>query len=163
MPRITTSVIQIIQLASAPKLFENMDNIIPTVGIVVFNNGRILLVCHKENAEHLTGVYGLPGGRINENENPRDAADRELTEETGLKSKPEDLKELPEIYTASIPRKDGSIKNFSFQVYLCKKYNGEVKISNNPEQTPEWIDINEIKKYNLLPNVERAVNDALKL
>ena len=120
-----------------------------------------MLVRHKEDAEHLAGTYGLPAGRIRENENSIDAAVRELKEETGLKTSTESLLELPQLYYATIERKDGSRQNFSFRVYLCKKYSGELQ--ENKETVPEWINVSELKNYNLLPNVETAINDALKL
>jgi 8-oxo-dGTP pyrophosphatase MutT (NUDIX family) len=53
--------------------------------ISVFDsNGRLLL---GEDAE--TGLWTLPGGAIDPNENPADAAVRECFEETGLLVKPE--------------------------------------------------------------------------
>jgi ADP-ribose pyrophosphatase YjhB (NUDIX family) len=44
--------------------------------------GRILLV-QEEKQEHF-GQWNLPGGRIEWREQPSDAAERELEEETGL-------------------------------------------------------------------------------
>lgn len=54
---------------------------------VIFRDGRVLLV--KEN--YGSRRFGLPGGRIEPNERPRDAAKRETREETGLEVTVRDL------------------------------------------------------------------------
>lgn len=138
-----------------------MENIVPTVGIVLINSEKVLLVRHKPQAEHLTDAYGLPAGRLNENEAEIDAAVRELKEETGLETSTENLIALPNVFYATIERKDGIKKNFSFKVFLCNNYSG--KLSEDNETIPEWVAISDLKNKNLLPNVENAINDALKM
>lgn len=133
---------------------------IPSVGIVVFAEDSVLLVRHEASAEHLTNTYGLPSGRLEEGETCLAAAKRELAEETGLIAAEEDLIELPERYAAEIPRKDGTKRLFSWTVFLCKAFSGELSPSN--ETSPEWIKIPDIKKYQLLPNIENAINQALQ-
>jgi len=57
------------------------------VSISVFDeHGRILLGCDAE-----TGLWTLPGGAIDPNEHPADAATRECFEETGLLVRPQRL------------------------------------------------------------------------
>jgi 8-oxo-dGTP pyrophosphatase MutT (NUDIX family) len=57
------------------------------VSISVFDgDGRILLGCDAE-----TGLWTLPGGAIDPNEHPADAATRECFEETGLIVRPQRL------------------------------------------------------------------------
>ncbi|HLD06679.1 MAG TPA: NUDIX domain-containing protein [Candidatus Nanoarchaeia archaeon] len=63
-----------------------MANIIPTVGVLVYRNGEVLLVQHGAKASHLHGVYGLPAGKLEAGESEEEAAVRELFEETGLKT-----------------------------------------------------------------------------
>lgn len=133
---------------------------IPSVGIVVFAGDSVLLVRHEAGAEHLTNTYGLPSGRPEENETTITAAKRELFEESGLITTEENLIELPERYTAEIPRKDGTKSLFSWTVFLCKAFSGELSLSN--ETSPEWIKIPDIQKYQLLPNIENAINQALQ-
>ncbi len=135
-----------------------MSIIIPTVAVLAYKGNKVLLVKHGEKASHLTGVYGLPGGRINDVETEKEAALREFTEETGLTIFG-DLIEIPNRYTAEIKRKDGNTKTFSMRVYICKSFSGELKRSD--ETTPGWIKIEELKNYNLLPNIEKAVCDGL--
>ena len=133
---------------------------IPTVGLVVLKDNEVLLVRHSDKAEHLTNTYGLPSGRIEAGETPKIAAKRELFEETGLVTSADSLIELPEQYTAEIMRKDGTMVLFSWTVFLCRGYSGELVTSS--ETYPEWLKISEVGKYNLLPNVEKAIEQALQ-
>lgn len=142
-----------------------MEEIIPTVGVVAISDGRVLLVRHEEGASHLTGVYGLPAGRINNDESEQQAASREFHEETGLFAKDIDFKEFKNNYfTADIPRKDGTIKRFGWKVFKVKNFWGDLMSSE--ETTPQWIDFKELdkleKEKKLLPNTINAVNASLK-
>jgi len=138
-----------------------MEKIVSAVGILVFQDKNVLLVRHKEGASHLTDTYGLPSGRIKENENEKEAAIRELQEETALKTTIDNMVEYPSnLYHASIKRKDGEIVNFSWRVFIVKDFSGKPKESE--ETNPEWVNVNQLESYNLLPNVSRAVQDGLK-
>lgn len=135
---------------------------VPSVGVVVFDSNfkKVLLVCHKESAEHLTDTYGLPAGRYdNSKETPKTAAVRELYEETGLKAK-EDLIQIPTVYHARIKRKNG-FTNFSFIVFICKKYSGNLSSKN--ETVPEWKEISAINNLDLLPNIEKIISESLTM
>ena len=137
------------------------SEIILTVAVLVYKDDTVLLVKHGESASHLTDSYGLPGGRIDKGESDEDTAVRELTEETGLQTTKKNLIEFPNnVYHASIPRKGGEIVNFSWRVFIARNFWGELKEST--ETRPEWIKLSEAEKYNLLPNVQRAIVDGLK-
>lgn len=130
-------------------------NIIPTVGVLVFKDNKILLVRHGDGAQHETGIYGWPGGRIDEGETLIQAAIRELEEETGIKVQEEDLEEILHVFEpVDIRRKNREIQRFSVVLYRCKKFYGDLVASE--ETIPEWIRIEDLDKYNLLPNVQRA-------
>lgn len=135
---------------------------IPTVGIVAIKEGKVVLVKHKEAAAHLTGMYGLPAGRLFTGETELDAAVREFAEETGLKATKKDFSEFPNnYYEATIPRKSG-IEDFTWRVFKVNKFSGELKSSE--EVTPEWIEIDKMddleRKGVLLPNTINAVKAA---
>lgn len=50
---------------------------------VVIEDGRVLLAQRKPGA-HLAGAWELPGGKVEEGEDPREALRRELAEELGI-------------------------------------------------------------------------------
>lgn len=132
-----------------------------TSHILIFQNDSVLLVRHGGKAGHITGTYGIPGGHRNGNESLEEAAVREFKEETGLEVDQADLEEfLDNEYSADILRKDGTIRNFTMHIFLAKKWTGEIK--ENEETSPLWIDIGSLDKYNLLPNVKKAILVAMK-
>jgi mutator protein MutT len=53
---------------------------VTSVCAVIINNGRVLGVSRKDNPSD----FGLPGGKVNQNEHPDEAIAREVKEETGL-------------------------------------------------------------------------------
>ena len=134
--------------------------LIQSVGVIVFDGNKVLLVKHGKGATHLTGVYGLPSGKIEPGEKNINAAVRELHEETGLVTTSTDLIPLPKVYRATIEQKDG-VKVFDWHVFLCKKYSGNLRETH--ETKPLWISINELTTLILLPNVEEAITESRNL
>ncbi len=138
-----------------------MEHIIKTAGVLLFQDNKVLMVRHGAMAGHLNDTYGIPAGRIEPGESSIDAAVRELFEETNLKTEARFLVKVPEEYTAAIERKDGSIKNYSVDSFLCMSWDGELKA--NEQTIPLWVDIDEVDILTLLPNVKKIIFDALKL
>lgn len=98
--------------------------------------GRILLQRRADD-----GTWCLPGGYLDPNESPSEAAVREAREETGLVVEPT---ELVEIYT----RKAGEFGPHGLvrHVYLCDVTGGELEVSHEGldvryrsiDGVPEW-------------------------
>jgi len=137
-----------------------MNNPIPTVGVLIFNGDKVLLVCHKKEAEHISDTFGLPAGRVQEGETEKGAARRELGEEAGLTFLEKDLIELPTVYTGPIERKNG-VQVFSYKIFLGSFYSGILRESE--ESKPEWVALSDLNKYNLLPNIEKIVEEGLAI
>lgn len=135
-------------------------NIIPAVAVTVIVKDKVLVVRHGETAGHITGSYGLPAGRLDEDESTRHAAVRELFEETGLVALEADLEEYPNNhYTADLLRKNGETIRSTMTVFICAKYMGS--LTGSDETEPEWIALADMHKYEFLPNVEQAVKDSV--
>lgn len=135
-------------------------NIIPTVGVLILESDRVLLVKHGDGASHLTGVYGWPGGRINDGETPIQAAIRELEEETGLVTTEAGLVPFGhELEPVSIQRKNG-VGMFSAELFVCVSYAGRLRSTD--ETTPEWVDLEQIDRLKLLPNVKFVIDTIIK-
>jgi ADP-ribose pyrophosphatase YjhB (NUDIX family) len=125
-----------------------------SVGIVLFNQNQVLLVKHGIKASHVTGVYGLPAGRVETNEELSDAIIRETKEETGLTVKKEDLIRINTAFLAEIKRKNGK-QTFSFVPFISKNYEGS--LISSEETIPEWVDISHLDNLPCLPNIKEIV------
>ena len=134
------------------------DAIHVAAGGIVFNdNGEILLQKRADN-----GQWGLPSGYVDAGESVKQAAVREVLEETGIRVR---VKRLVGIYSdpvhnviAAYP--DGSLIHFVILVFECEYQSGELKVSD------ESTDVRYFPVDNLPSNMELcdlpAISDALE-
>lgn len=132
--------------------------------VIAIRGGRVVLVKEGKGSAHLTGKYGLPGGRLDPGENYLQAAMREFREETGL------VGEVPEEFSGNffqgdILRKTGIVK-FNWKVFRVKKFSGRFKDRLSREVTPHWVKLVDLERMNkegkLIDNVFNAVQAALE-
>ena len=110
------------------------------------NQTEVLLVL-KDRPAVQRGYYNLPGGLVEDNESPYEAAERELKEETGY----EIVKELFHVGTV----KD-IIDNYAIHVFKTNIKSPYSDIFPRKEETEkvEWIQIHKVLKFkNLIPNL----------
>lgn len=145
---------------------QEEKRVIPTAGVLILEEGKVLLVCHMGAAKHHTGTYGLPAGKLEEGESETQAAVRELEEETGLKTRESYLIPLPTLYGATIALKD-STETFTFRVFLCQRYDGEIRGPQGDgvtaETQPEWVCFDALEKLNLLPDIPKMIGEGLNI
>ncbi len=136
----------------------------PTVGILVLNNDRVLLVRHEAGSGYNDHVFGLPSGRLQPGETEIAAAVRELKEETGLITEEKELVEFPSNYHLAklLNRKDKEEREieYSWRVFLCLKHSGE--LHKSVETSPSWHALHELEFLYLLPNVKDVVEAGLR-
>jgi ADP-ribose pyrophosphatase YjhB (NUDIX family) len=71
------------RLQACPKCgFVHYNNPRPCVGVLLVEGGKVLLV--QRAVEPFKGYWDIPGGFLNSDEHPTEAARREMLEETGL-------------------------------------------------------------------------------
>jgi ADP-ribose pyrophosphatase YjhB (NUDIX family) len=103
----------------------------PGVALVTAYNdqGELLLGRRRDNEK-----WTLPGGHLNPGEDPRDGAERELYEETGLR--PTSLSFLKEYVTAS------GVKLHCFSAYVTGKPHSELDPDDEVSEW-KWVDVSD--------------------
>ncbi len=105
--------------------------------VLIEQDGKLLLL--QRNHEPWVGSWMVPAGYVEADEDPKDAAKREVLEETGLDVELGDL--VKTYYFADDPRGNG----VAF-VYRATKVLGEIKI-NNEATSAGYFSPNEIPSY----------------
>lgn len=119
-----------------------MVETIPGAVFVVVNKGdMVLFVRHEEGSDNPAGTYGLPGGKIEPHEDPKQTAVRELFEETGIIALSADLTQLGS-YSIDIETKNG-IEPWKVGLYLCKRFEGRIR-QREKSETPAWLRIGDV-------------------
>ena len=123
-----------------------MDEPLEVATAVTFDHekGKFLLLKRSGKRKVNPGKWDFPSGRI-ENEEPKNAALRELKEETGLKGKV--LKSGDSFY---LETEDGEFKVYPFLV----KASGEVKLSKDHTEF-RWIEPQELRDFDTVKGLEK--------
>lgn len=109
----------------------------------LIKENKIVVIKYKAGNKK-EGYYDIPGGKIEEEELPKQTAIREMKEETGLEV--ENLKYKGNMIIEYPNR------IFDFDVFITKESKGELE--EFEENTAEWIEINELlQKEKILSNI----------
>lgn len=113
---------------------------------IIFNEeNKLLLVKRSENDNWMANKYALVGGGVEENEIPEECIIREAKEETNLT-----LKKPKLVYS--------TIEGNTFLYVFVSKVSNSDKIKLNDEHTGYvWVNSNEIKNYDTVPNLMNMV------
>lgn len=126
---------------------------------VIFNdNGQILLT--KRNNPQSVEVHGkwqLPGGSVELGEHPKDAAIREVQEETNLTINIES--DRPFVFSHTFTNGVHVV----LLVYKAKYVSGQLDISNDLEETldAKWFEPQEIATLSSLPETNAIIQAIL--
>ena len=118
--------------------WENWEPSETAVLCYVISDGQVLLINKKTGLGK--GMVNAPGGRLEEDEAPREAAVRELEEEVGITPK-----ELHEVARLSFIFTNGF--SLSGTVFLARGYSGEMRETD--EAAPFWAPVDEIPYHNM--------------
>lgn len=110
-----------------------------TVDIAIFDKYSNLLVGKKKGMTKCI----LPGGFIDVNENPEDAASRELFEETGIQT---NKLELVGAYKVNDWRTRGETKVSNMTLLYKGLYNEQPISANDDLDTLNWIELGELQR-----------------
>lgn len=128
---------------------------IPTVGALIFDDaGRMLLF----RTAKWSGLWGIPGGKIEWGEPSEDALRRELLEETGLKV---DRIRFVMVQDAIRPKEFYREAHFLLLNYVCRALPDQTVVLNNEAQEFRWV--NWAEAYQLQLNTPtRLLLDAVR-
>ncbi len=131
--------------------------IMPVATVLLINeNNEVLLQKRVDNHK-----WGLNGGAIEIDEKIEDAARRELHEETGLYA---DELIFFKVYSGKefhFKYPNGDEVNTIENVFICKKYHGEIKLQKEEVLELRFFKENEIPK-NLMNNNDIIIKDYFK-
>ncbi|RLF08857.1 MAG: hypothetical protein DRJ62_07785 [Thermoprotei archaeon] len=114
------------------------------VGVLVRNGGKVLLV--KRRFEPDKGLWALPGGLVKLGEKVRDAAVREIEEETGIKIR---IKRLIDVVDKIVLDDSGSVKyHFVIVDFEGEPIDGELRADPEVEDA-RWVEVDELSKMPL--------------
>ena len=112
------------------------------------------LISQRSKDKILPNYWEFPGGKIKNNETPKDALIREVKEELSL--------EINKKLLSPLNFNTYLYEEFHATIfcYLCRSWNGSLVSKDN--QKILWVKIEKLKNYNLLPGskefVEQLIN-----
>jgi mutator protein MutT len=114
--------------------------------IAVFKDRKVLLV--KRGRAPLAGLWSLPGGKVEGGETPRQAACRELKEETGIEAEVEGIIDTVRVAAGG----PGDAVTFRLTVFYGRPTGGSLKSATDADAA-EWVHLDDI---DALPMTEGA-------
>ena len=121
--------------------------------IIIDSQNRILFTIRNKQDDFCPGGYCLPGGHIEEGETPREAAQRELQEETGIEVQLHELVPCGEY-----------VDNKSHIFYYCVQSDVEpVVLEEREQQQWEKVPYDEIDQKPLIMNLENNLKNIIAI
>lgn len=129
------------------------DDYIHVVAAVIWkrDSRQNFLIARRQQGKHLAYYWELPGGKVEADESPRQALDRELVEEINIE--PVSATQFMQVYHRYPER------NILLDTWIVDDYQGEVV--PREQQALAWIDCDQIGAYRF-PDADLPILDALK-
>lgn len=155
----TTALDQLKSIFSNSKVKESVEEngkkkINYADSIVLDKLNRILLLRRNESDEIGSGLWCLPGGKIEEGETPEEGGLRELCEETNIKSD----------NTSFLLERDLENGSKIFYHQVCVDGIELVGLDNDEHYSYQWVEIEDLVNYDFIFDLkETLLNDILPL
>jgi len=132
--------------------FVDYENAKPCAGVLVVDRGKVLLV--ERAIEPYKGYWDIPGGFLDSDEHPADAAKREMLEETGLLVEPT---EVLDFWVDVYGDEEFTTLNIC---YLARLVGGRTKAGSDATRI-EWFPLDALPR-DIAFNWERAALEKLR-
>ncbi len=130
---------------------ESFNNRFEIISCFLEHDGKILLLLRQDHKPQ-GNTWGVPAGKVEDNESPLEALLREIDEETGYKSQ-ETQPSLSKVVYVRYPEYD-----FTYYIYHLKlEQLHEVKIDNKSHKDFTWISPEEALKINLIQDEDACI------
>ena len=119
----------------------------PAASAIIVENGRIVLV--KRGCEPNKGLWSLPGGCIELGETAREAAAREILEETSLVIEVGDVAAVHDVVA-----KDANQIKFHYVIinFYAGVISGNLKAASDAADA-RWVPLREVESYPTTPGL----------
>lgn len=124
------------------KLYEKFN--LDSAAVIIKSADKILILKRGKNASWMPSKWNLPGGIIENNETPEEAAIREAKEETNI-----NVSGLTLIDKFLDPEK------WTIYFFKTKNYSGKISLTENSNY--KWITKNELNNYDFVPYVKEVI------
>lgn len=132
------------------KIFVTIKNdSFKSAHVVVFKDGKVLILRRSSTDQWMPNHYGLPGGKIEKEETIYQAACRECKEEINIDVYPEDL-----IFLSKANNKEHAF-------LYTTKFTGDLKLDFEHDDF-QWVNPKNLSNYKVVPDLIEIVNTALE-
>ncbi len=123
---------------------------VSTTNMLLMESGKVLLVKRSETLKDFPGWYMLPGGKQEPGETPVAAAIRETFEETGIRVRSAELREVLTNYH------EYKSKVYLVNVFVSSDFEGS--LATSAEGVPQWVAIGDaLASPKLYPDLRRVI------
>ena len=125
------------------------------VGVLVRQDNRVLLAQRRREPD--LGLWTIPGGLVELGEGIREAAKREIKEETGLEV---ELERLLGVVDKIVYDDYGRIRyHYALIDFLGHPVGGEFKLCSSELLAAQWISLDDINRYPLPVELRSFINE----
>jgi 8-oxo-dGTP diphosphatase len=135
---------------------KSFNSLFSAVGSVCFHNEDVLLLKRQED-KSFPNLWGVPTGKIGNDETPIQAIIRELYEETNIVLSADRLNLVDTFYVST------EEMSFTYTLYYVDfDMLPDVTINTIEHKEYKWIHVKQVEYLNLVPDVKETISQTIK-